>query len=111
MATDPTVAELTELRTKLEIAERLTDELIQERDRVEDMADKLAYAIAPIEAIGEHSSENCPWQNALDLVTPIGEVDELRARADQLAQQLDERTRQLNGLLGALDFDEKAVPA
>jgi hypothetical protein len=32
-------------------------------------------------------------------------------RNGELADQLDERTRQLNGLLGVLDFDEKAVPA
>lgn len=78
-------AELAEARTKLAIAERQARELdqalgdvIRERDFADDMADKLAYAVAPIEIIGEHSSGNCPWQNALDLITPAPEVDRLR---------------------------------
>ncbi|MFG2412342.1 hypothetical protein [Streptomyces goshikiensis] len=91
MAVDRLNAELTELRTKLEIAERQNRELdralsdtIKERDFADDMADKLAYAVAPIEVIGEHSSANCPWQNALDLITPVAEVDRLRKENAEL---------------------------
>jgi hypothetical protein len=39
---------------------------IQQRDDAEDWADRLAYAIAPMDVIGEHSTANSPWQNALD---------------------------------------------
>lgn len=35
----------------------------------------------------------------------------LQARVTELESTLAERTRQLNGLLDALSFDEKAVPA
>lgn len=83
--------ELVELTAKLEIAERQARDLdrtlsdtIRERDFADDMADKLAYAVAPVEDIGEHSSENCPWQNALDLVTPVAEVDRLRKEVADL---------------------------
>lgn len=38
--------------------------LIRERDEAQEAADSLAYAIAPMEQIGEHSSRNNPWQNA-----------------------------------------------
>lgn len=40
--------------------------LIQERDRLEVMCDDLAAAIAPADVLGEHSSGNDPWRNALD---------------------------------------------
>ncbi len=39
-----------------------------ERDHAQGSADKLAYAIAPVEIIGEHSSGNDPWANALDVL-------------------------------------------
>ncbi|MFF4644910.1 hypothetical protein [Streptomyces sp. NPDC001389] len=46
------------------------------------------------------------------------EADALRAKLEiaerrnaDLAEQLEERTRQLNGLLDTLSYDEKAVPA
>ena len=42
-------------------------ETIDERDRAEEWADKLANAIGG-DAIGEHSSANNPWQNALDIL-------------------------------------------
>lgn len=41
---------------------------IDQRDRAEEWADKLAYAVAPMEEIGEHSNVNNPWQNALDVL-------------------------------------------
>jgi len=40
--------------------------LIDERDRAERYADELAAALAPPDVLGEHSSGNNPWQNALD---------------------------------------------
>ncbi len=50
--------------------ERELGEVINERDHYQDMADKLADAIAThfgIE-IGEHSNVNDPWRNALELL-------------------------------------------
>jgi hypothetical protein len=40
--------------------------LIDERDAFHRMADKLAAALAPPEVLGEHSSMNDPWENALN---------------------------------------------
>lgn len=37
-------------------------------DRLHDTADRLAYAIAPMEELGEHSSGNDPWENAIEAV-------------------------------------------
>jgi len=39
---------------------------IDQRDAAQDWADRLAYAIAPLDVIGEHSNMNDPWHNALD---------------------------------------------
>lgn len=44
--------------------------IIEERDRAEEWADRLAYAIGGA-AIGEHSNLNNPWQNALDMAAPL----------------------------------------
>lgn len=48
--------------------DELWDQTISERDHAERVADKLADAIATYFEleIGEHSSCNCPWQNALE---------------------------------------------
>lgn len=51
------------------LLEQLTHEnTVDQRDRAEEWADKLAYTIAPQSTIGEHSSGNNPWANALDLL-------------------------------------------
>jgi hypothetical protein len=52
--------------------------LIGERDALEDLLDRFAAAVAPVAVIGEHSSGNDPWANALDMVTPAAEVERLR---------------------------------
>jgi hypothetical protein len=50
--------------------EGLFDQALQERDRYHHVADDLAGAIARYLGveIGEHSSGNCPWKNALQLM-------------------------------------------
>lgn len=53
--------------------ERDLEKAIEERDQLHEWADRLAYAIAPQSVIGEHSSANNPWQNAIDVATS-GEV-------------------------------------
>ena len=56
-----------ELELRLAEEEHGSSQLIDQRDRAEDMADKLAERLAAGRDIGEHSSDNNPWQNALDL--------------------------------------------
>lgn len=51
---------------------------IDQRDEAQEWADRLAYSIASVEVIGEHSSANNPWENALDVTE--------RAAADRAAQ-------------------------
>ena len=48
--------------------ERGHTQTIKERDHAEEMADKLADALATLLGveIGEHSSGNCPWTAALE---------------------------------------------
>lgn len=95
------LAEVERLRARVAELDKACDDLIDERDRAHDMADKLAYAVAPIEVIGEHSSHNCPWENALELVTPFAEVEKLRARVAELEKVAVEG----RAALGALCFD------
>lgn len=60
---------VTQQAARLVKEEREFGEMIDHRDQLHDVADRLAYAIAPIEQIGEHSSGNNPWDNALDVLT------------------------------------------
>lgn len=73
------LAEVRRLRAANEQLDRALGETIDDRDQAHEILDKLAYAVAPVEVIGEHSSMNCPWTNALGLITPAAEVDKLRA--------------------------------
>lgn len=60
------LAEIDRLRAELAAEERRHLQTIDERDRAAEMANKLAATIAPFDIIGEHSSMNDPWQNAID---------------------------------------------
>lgn len=60
-------AELEQARADNRRLDRGLTDTIDDRERAQDMADRLAYAIAPIEVIGEHSSGNCPWANAYNI--------------------------------------------
>ena len=53
--------------TNGESVESMIESLITERDEAQEWADRLAYAIAPQDVIGEHSSHNDPWANALEV--------------------------------------------
>lgn len=70
---------------------------IDNRDRATDWADRLAYAIAPVERIGEHSNGNDPWSNALDIITAErgtpGNVDQA---TEQLTQAVERWNRAVN---------------
>lgn len=66
--TTPPVATTAEIARPTD--DQLWDQTLSERDHYHEVADKLANAIAEhfsIE-IGEHSSANCPWDNALNAI-------------------------------------------
>lgn len=72
------------LRAEAAKEERAHLATIDERDHAQDMADQLAYAIAPMEVIGEHSSGNCPWTNAAE------EAHALHAKAKEVGKELED---------------------
>ncbi|MFI6496842.1 hypothetical protein [Nonomuraea typhae] len=80
--------EVERLRAERDRDDRETEHLIGERDELHELLDRVAYKIAPVEVIGEHSSGNDPWAHALDLITPAAEVDRLKAENEQVAAKL-----------------------
>jgi len=56
-----------EARAAREAAEAEVAAVIDERDNAQDWADKLSWAIAPLDEIGEHSNANNPWANAVEI--------------------------------------------
>jgi len=62
--------------------DRTISDLIKERDRAEEWADKLASAIADFTGcdIGEHSNMNCPWEEALDAISSYRQNDREETR-------------------------------
>ena len=71
-AHDRLARQLAEAHRESSELERWLDEEIGNRDALEERLDEFAYAVAPMEVIGEHSSGNCPWRNALDLILERG---------------------------------------
>lgn len=71
----------------------LTEDLaavMAERDDFHEWADRLAYAIAPQEVIGEHSAMNDPWRNALSLVADLHADHAASRRVVEAARPLAE---------------------
>lgn len=54
------------------------DEVTRERRHLSRLLDEFAAAVAPADVLGEHTAHNNPWRNALGLITPMAEVDQLR---------------------------------
>ncbi|BCX42740.1 MULTISPECIES: hypothetical protein [Stenotrophomonas] len=78
--------------------DRALGEAIDQRDRYHEVADDLAGHIAAITGvdIGEHSSANCPWENAIEAAEeykPAQAVD-LGPSQSVLAEVAQERARQ-----------------
>ncbi|WP_030372361.1 coiled-coil domain-containing protein [Streptomyces rimosus] len=84
-------AENARLRAELERERRAHTATIGQRDTAVEAADALAYAVVPVDVIGEHSAGNCPWPWARDRVTPAVEVERLRARVAELEKQATTR--------------------
>ena len=61
-------AEVVKLRCDLAHERQSHSNTIDSRDRMHEAADRLAYAAFDIDDIGEHSSANCPWENAAELL-------------------------------------------
>jgi hypothetical protein len=87
-AWDELRAEVERLRLDAKREEQATGNLIDERDNLHALLDRFADAVAPIEVIGEHSSGNDPWLNALDMVTSAAEVDRLKAQVQLMGAYL-----------------------
>lgn len=60
-------AEIQRLTRERDEAQRAVEEELEKRDSAMEWADQLALAIAPVEVIGEHTSSNEPWVNALEI--------------------------------------------
>ena len=73
-------AEIERLRKQNDALESESTDLLDERDRYERLLNQFAYTIAPQEVIGEHSSGNDPWENALDMLTPSAQVAALELK-------------------------------
>lgn len=98
-------------------AERHELETIKERDAFHEAADRLAYAIAPVEVTGEHSTANDPWVNALDEAAALHARLAACVPAEALRRLLAEHRANIEGkytpgvearygLLGALLGDD-----
>jgi hypothetical protein len=99
---------ITRLADALEAAEKanvkLDRDLGREIDRVEELhgvADRLSWAIASIEIIGEHSSGNNPWENAIEYAeahvweAPQGETSDAQVERARIIADLREWARPL----------------
>lgn len=80
---DRLAAEVERLTDAIAREEKAHDITISQRDRAEVMADKLARAIGGDE-VGEHSSADCPWSNALDMASTLT-ADLATSRAETAA--------------------------
>ncbi|WP_018502922.1 hypothetical protein [Parafrankia discariae] len=76
------IAEVRRLRSQVTKAERAEELAIEDRDRYHEWADRMAYAIAPREVIGEHTTGNNPWRGAIE------EAGRLRAQVAELQAEL-----------------------
>lgn len=76
------------MRVELDRESAAHEVTISQRDAAEEWADKLAYAVAPIEVIGEHSNLNNPWEQAYNLVRSDANVQALTFRIAALEAEL-----------------------
>lgn len=60
------LGEIERLTRALETERRSHSNTIDSRDVAQKAADELAYLFFDIDDIGEHSSSNCPWYEALE---------------------------------------------
>ena len=91
-AKDGALAEVERQRAEVAETDRALMQVIPECDERGDAADVLAEAIARLTGveIGEHSSANDPWRNALDAAGPMLGLPDMAVEAKQLREQRDQ---------------------
>lgn len=99
------IAEIDRLTEENRKLDRDADQLIGERDQAQQAADKLAYAIAPVETIGEHSDHNDPWDNAHE------ELHRQRQELADTAMMRDFNQRSAEHIAAKRDLAEAAIAA
>ncbi|QIO88859.1 hypothetical protein G9274_002544 [Stenotrophomonas rhizophila] len=106
MALRPEVAALA-ARQSGAVDERAFDQTIEQRDRYHGTADELADHIARITGvdIGEHSSVNCPWQNAIEAAAEYKPAQGI----DLVPRPMDTAPRDGTLVRLLVDFDENAI--
>lgn len=79
--------------------DRVLSETIDQRDRYHEMADELAGHIARIIGvdIGEHSSANCPWQNAIEAAEEYKPAQAVDLAENMLSVLIEEGVLARNG--------------
>lgn len=97
------LAEVARLRAELEQADRDLGHELANVERLHEVADKLAYAIAPVEVIGEHSDHNDPWDNAYE------ELFSQRKELADTAMMRDFNQRSAEHIAGKRDLAEVAI--
>lgn len=93
--------------------DRLREAVVEaeaDRDAAATWADSLAYKVAPVEVLGRHDDEDrYPWGDALDLLTPAADVEELRSQVAGLQAQLNEAVRDGDRLARMLGMSGSAA--
>lgn len=71
---------------------------LEQRDTAEEMADRLAAAVMEItdRDIGEHSSANSPWLNAIEYAEEYEAEQRLRAQKQDRTDELEQENRKLH---------------
>lgn len=89
--------------------DHLWDKTLTERDSYSDTADKLAGLIAEITGhqIGEHSSANCPWRNAIEAAEQF--ISGCKGEAEPARPTHEEIARRLRGILDISDNHEAGL--
>ncbi|MGW3825718.1 hypothetical protein ACWEAF_26280 [Streptomyces sp. NPDC005071] len=93
------------LKKRADELDKTLDEVMAERDGMHDALDQFALTVAPEDVIGEHSSGNNPWANALELLTPMAEVDRLRAEQAARIVELETALAAAGRSLSSFIFD------
>ncbi|PJL60654.1 hypothetical protein [Stenotrophomonas maltophilia] len=116
LATYEAPAQAVDYQAALLAEERSHSETIDQRDRCEEVADELAARIAAITGvdIGEHSSANCPWQNAIEAAeeykpaqaVDLGDFKALYRAYVRLLESGRDRIRDLGGTCDPVDVME-----
>lgn len=102
---DQRLAEATAALKTAETEATRYDRTLEQRDAYHDAADELAYAIAGVEIIGEHSSANNPWKRAIEW------LESERAQHSRTVYQCERWREETQKTRAQLDAAKAAVGA